>query len=318
MGGLGVALGSGVRVGLGVLVTGESGIGKSECALELIDRGHRLVADDVVEIKRMGDVLVGVSPDLTRFHMELRGLGVLNIKDLYGVSAMRLSKRVELVIQLERWEAGKEYDRLGLREKTLILFSADNGTAKRSRTLQGRELSGQKASMLDCGAHVPMIGSWKGTTPAGKTIRDLVDFSDLLVTFADLAGAERPGGSDGISVVPTLLGRPDKQGHRDYLYWEYHMGKQQAVRTGKWKGVRFGGTKEPIELYDLSRDVGETKNVADEHAEIIERMDELMRKARENSEFTAFWPLPEHRLEHIKYDKVIYDQLEKGIDWDRR
>jgi HPr kinase/phosphorylase len=111
--------------GLGVLVLGESGIGKSECALDLIDRGHRLVADDVVEIKRMGDVLVGVSPDLTRFHMELRGLGVLNIKDLYGVSSMRLSKRVELVIQLERWEAGKEYDRLGLRDETFLILGVE-------------------------------------------------------------------------------------------------------------------------------------------------------------------------------------------------
>jgi HPr kinase/phosphorylase len=111
--------------GLGVLILGESGIGKSECALDLIDRGHRLVADDVVEIKRMGDVLVGVSPDLTRFHMELRGLGVLNIKDLYGVSSMRLSKRVELVIQLERWEAGKEYDRLGLRDETFLILGVE-------------------------------------------------------------------------------------------------------------------------------------------------------------------------------------------------
>jgi HPr kinase/phosphorylase len=111
--------------GLGVLILGESGIGKSECALELIDRGHRLVADDVVEIKRMGDVLVGVSPDLTRFHMELRGLGVLNIKDLYGVSSMRLSKRVELVVQLERWEAGKEYDRLGLRDETFLILGVE-------------------------------------------------------------------------------------------------------------------------------------------------------------------------------------------------
>ena len=75
--------------GLGVLIVGESGIGKSECALDLIDRGHRLVADDVVEIKRMGDTLIGASPDLTRYHMELRGLGVINIKDLYGVSSIR-------------------------------------------------------------------------------------------------------------------------------------------------------------------------------------------------------------------------------------
>jgi HPr kinase/phosphorylase len=111
--------------GLGVLILGDSGIGKSECALELIDRGHRLVADDVVEIKRMGDVLVGVSPDLTRYHMELRGLGVLNIKDLYGVSSMRLSKRVELVVQLERWEAGKEYDRLGLKDETFLILGVE-------------------------------------------------------------------------------------------------------------------------------------------------------------------------------------------------
>jgi HPr kinase/phosphorylase len=104
--------------GLGVLIMGESGIGKSECALDLIDRGHRLVADDVVEIKRMSDALVGDPPELTRHHMEIRGLGVLNIKDLYGVSAIRTSKRVELAVQLERWEAGKEYDRLGLREET--------------------------------------------------------------------------------------------------------------------------------------------------------------------------------------------------------
>jgi HPr kinase/phosphorylase len=103
--------------GLGVLIVGESGIGKSECALDLIDRGHRLIADDVVEIKRMSDTLLGSSPDLTRYHMELRGLGVINIKDLYGVSSIRMSKKVELVVSLERWEAGKEYDRLGLHDE---------------------------------------------------------------------------------------------------------------------------------------------------------------------------------------------------------
>jgi HPr kinase/phosphorylase len=108
--------------GLGVLIIGESGIGKSECALDLIDRGHRLVADDVVEIKRVADELVGASPDLTRYHMELRGLGVINIKDLYGVSSIRMSQRVELVVSLERWEAGREYDRLGLRAETYSIL----------------------------------------------------------------------------------------------------------------------------------------------------------------------------------------------------
>ncbi len=111
--------------GLGVLIMGESGIGKSECALDLIDRGHRLVADDVVEIKRMADALIGSSPDLTRYHMELRGLGVINIKDLYGVSSIRVSKRVELVINLERWEAGKEYDRLGLHDEKFPILGVE-------------------------------------------------------------------------------------------------------------------------------------------------------------------------------------------------
>jgi HPr kinase/phosphorylase len=111
--------------GLGVLIVGESGIGKSECALDLVDRGHRLVADDVVEVKLMAESLIGFSPDLTRYHMELRGLGVINIKDLYGVSAIRHSKNVELVVSLERWEAGKEYDRLGLQDEKYTILGLD-------------------------------------------------------------------------------------------------------------------------------------------------------------------------------------------------
>jgi HPr kinase/phosphorylase len=99
-------------------VVGESGIGKSECALDLVVRGHRLVADDTVEIRRRADtVLLGSCPELTRHHMEIRGLGVINIRDLFGVASTRSSKRIELVVQLERWEAGREYDRLGLDEE---------------------------------------------------------------------------------------------------------------------------------------------------------------------------------------------------------
>lgn len=105
-------------LGLGVLVVGDSGIGKSECALDLIVRGHRLVADDTVELRRRGEgVVLGSCPDLTRYHMEIRGLGVINIRDLFGVAATRSSKRVELVVQLERWDPVREYDRLGLDEE---------------------------------------------------------------------------------------------------------------------------------------------------------------------------------------------------------
>ena len=102
-------------LGLGVLVVGESGIGKSECALDLVVRGHRLVADDTVELRcRAQSFLIGTCPELTRHHMEIRGLGLINVQDLFGVASTRSSKRVELVVQLERWEHGREYDRLGL------------------------------------------------------------------------------------------------------------------------------------------------------------------------------------------------------------
>jgi HPr kinase/phosphorylase len=102
-------------LGLGVFIVGESGIGKSECALDLVVRGHRLVADDTVEIRCRGEsILIGTCPELTRHHIEIRGLGLLNVTDLFGVSATRSSKRIEFVVQLERWEPGREYDRLGL------------------------------------------------------------------------------------------------------------------------------------------------------------------------------------------------------------
>jgi HPr kinase/phosphorylase len=101
--------------GMGVLLLGESGIGKSECALDLIQRGHRLVADDVVEIRKYPNgSLVGRAAEMIRYHMELRGIGIINIKHLFGVSAVRAAKSIELVIELERWDPVKRYDRLGL------------------------------------------------------------------------------------------------------------------------------------------------------------------------------------------------------------
>src|SRR5207237_25775 len=104
-------------IGLGVLIVGESGIGKSECALDLVVRGHRLVADDAVELRaRAESFLIGTCPELTRHHMEIRGLGLINVQDLFGVASTRRSKRVELVVQLDRGEPGREYDRLGLDE----------------------------------------------------------------------------------------------------------------------------------------------------------------------------------------------------------
>ncbi|NTV52987.1 MAG: HPr(Ser) kinase/phosphatase, partial [Candidatus Firestonebacteria bacterium] len=99
--------------GIGALILGKSGIGKSECALDLVERGHRLVADDLVDIKRTAErILMGSGPELIRHHMEIRGLGIINIKNLFGIGAIRDRKRIELVINIEEWDENKEYDRL--------------------------------------------------------------------------------------------------------------------------------------------------------------------------------------------------------------
>lgn len=104
--------------GEGVLITGESGIGKSEAALELIKRGHRLVTDDVVEIRKVSDdTLVGTAPDITKHFIELRGIGIVDVKTLFGVSSVKDTQSIDLVIRLEDWDKDKEYDRLGLEEE---------------------------------------------------------------------------------------------------------------------------------------------------------------------------------------------------------
>ena len=103
--------------GEGVLITGESGVGKSEAALELIKRGHRLVSDDVVEIRKVSDeTLVGSAPGITRHFIELRGIGIIDVKTLFGVESVKNTQSIDIVINLEEWNKDKEYDRLGLEE----------------------------------------------------------------------------------------------------------------------------------------------------------------------------------------------------------
>ena len=110
-------------LGVGVLITGKSGIGKSECALDLVLRGHRLVSDDIVKARlKMPAVLFGEGSDLLHYHMEIRGLGIINIKHLFGVSAVRERKTIDMVIELVKWQEGQEYDRLGLEEKQYELL----------------------------------------------------------------------------------------------------------------------------------------------------------------------------------------------------
>jgi HPr kinase/phosphorylase len=109
--------------GVGLLFLGRSGIGKSECVLDLVERGHRLVADDLVQVTRRGvDILIGRGHELAQHHMEIRGIGLIDIKALFGIRAARQQKRIEVVVQLEDWDASREYDRTGLHmQETQIL-----------------------------------------------------------------------------------------------------------------------------------------------------------------------------------------------------
>lgn len=108
--------------GLGVLLLGDSGIGKSECALDLITRGHHLISDDSVLIKRIGEKLIGNSPEITHEHLEIRGLGIINIRDLFGVSAVGNQKNIDLCVELKRWQEVEEIERLGLETKEEDIF----------------------------------------------------------------------------------------------------------------------------------------------------------------------------------------------------
>lgn len=113
-------------LGMGILITGKSGIGKSECALDLVTRGHRLVSDDVVIIKRLPrNILSGTSSGLIRYHMEIRGIGIVNIKDLFGITAIRERKQMDLVVELVAWQRDSEYERLGFEENIIDILGVE-------------------------------------------------------------------------------------------------------------------------------------------------------------------------------------------------
>ena len=111
--------------GEGVLITGDSGIGKSETAIELVKRGHRLVADDAVDIRRVSDQLIGKAPELIRHYIELRGIGVIDVQQLFGMSAVILEAQIDLVVHLEQWREDKFYDRFGLDEETVDILGVE-------------------------------------------------------------------------------------------------------------------------------------------------------------------------------------------------
>ena len=150
--------------GLGILILGSSGIGKSECALDLITRGHRLISDDSVVIKKIGERLEGSAPELTFEHLEIRGLGIINIRELFGVSAISKSKQIELIIEFERWNDCLEIDRLGLETREIEILGVKTNKFVLPVSA-GRNLS----TLVETAVRVHLVGT-TGTSAAQKLI----------------------------------------------------------------------------------------------------------------------------------------------------
>ncbi len=187
---------------------------------------------------------------------------------------------------------------LGVDEKTLVFFSSDNGPHQEGGADpdffdSNGPLRGIKRDLYEGGIRVPLIARWPGRIAPGSGASHVGAFWDVLPTCCELAGVTPPETIDGVSFLPTLLNRPDRQKGHPYLYWEFHeQGKKQAVRMGRWKGVRLNVAKNPagpIELYDLKSDPGEEQDIATEHPDIVQKIAEIMKTARTPSDH---WPLP--------------------------
>ncbi len=182
--------------------------------------------------------------------------------------------------------------KLGIEENTVIFFTSDNGPHKEGGVKpdffnSSGPLRGIKRDMYEGGIRVPMLVRWPGKIKPGAVSDQVWAFWDFLPTAADIARAQPPPNLDGISILPTLLGRKQTNQH-EFLYWEFHeKGSKQAVRMGDWKAVRLA-PGQPLELYNLKTDLGETQNVAAEHPDIVAKIEDYLKTARTESER---WPI---------------------------
>ncbi len=178
---------------------------------------------------------------------------------------------------------------LNIDDKTLVIFTSDNGPHREGGSDpdffdSNGSLRGIKRDLTDGGIRVPFIARWPGKIVAGKVSDHIGSSVDMLATFADLAGVDAPK-TDGVSIVPTLLGKPDQQKQHDYLYWEFHEGGfGQAVRFGEWKAIRTTRGKPKYappktELYNVSNDIGEATDVAAANPEIVARAEKYFAEA---------------------------------------
>jgi uncharacterized sulfatase len=185
--------------------------------------------------------------------------------------------------------------KLKLDENTLVLFSSDNGPHREGGNdpdfnNSNGPLRGIKRDLTEGGIRVPFIARWPGKIKSGSTSDFVGSFADVLPTFAEIAGASDalPKNLDGLSIAPTLLGRPADQAQHEYLYWAfYERGGAQAARAGKWKGVQQP-YHSPVRLYDLEADVGEERDLAGAHPDVVARLSAHMRRAYVQSENWSF------------------------------
>lgn len=174
-------------------------------------------------------------------------------------------------------------------KQTLVFFCSDNGAAKRWDGIfdSSGQLRGQKTNLYEGGIRTPMIVRWPGKVPVGKTSNAPWYFADVMPTLAEIAGVTCPSNIDGISILPTLLGRRQRTDDR-FLYWEFPAGKfQQAVRWRNFKAIRSAPGK-PLELYDLCRDIAEKNDIAAENPDVIARIETYLKTARSDS---PSWPI---------------------------
>ncbi len=177
---------------------------------------------------------------------------------------------------------------LKLDEKTIVFFCSDNGAPGGSGTLQhfssNGPLRGTKGQLYEGGIRVPMIARWPGKVQPGTISDQVWAMWDFLPTALEIAGKEPPKGIDGISMLPTLLGKPQEQ--HEFMYWEFNQAKLvQAVRMGDWKALRQKGKN--TELYDLKSDIGEKNDVAAQHPDVVARIEDYLKTARTEAKY---WP----------------------------
>jgi arylsulfatase A-like enzyme len=204
-----------------------------------------------------------------------------------------------MVERIDRYvgEVVEKLEENGLSENTLIIFSSDNGAHREGGADpeffdSNGPFRGFKRDLYEGGVRAPMIAWWPGKIEGGTTSNHIAAFWDLLPTFADVAGQKVSEAIDGISFLPAMLGKGDQAKHK-YLYWEFHeQGGKQAIRKGDWKAIKlqvFESDAPNIELYDLSKDPGETQNLASEYPEKVEEMEKLMEESHIQNPIFSFY-----------------------------